>query len=103
MNLSSTILWGFVATVILSSLLVACRGLHLTRIDIPFLLGTIWTDDRDKAKWSGAILHFFFGWAFALIYVWAFEITGFETWWFGMLIGLIHAVFVLTAGMDIVA
>lgn len=46
MDFNSVILWGFAATLVLTSLLVLCRNLHLTRMDIPFLLGTIITGDR---------------------------------------------------------
>lgn len=102
MNVFDTLIWGFAATCVLTSLLVGARAFHLTRIDIPFLLGTLWTDDRDKAKWSGSILHFVFGWLFAFIYAWAFASSGIKTWWFGMLIGLVHAFFVLSMGMAIV-
>jgi uncharacterized membrane protein YagU involved in acid resistance len=102
MNIGNTILWGFAATVVLSSIMVASRSLHFTRIDMPFLLGTIWTDDRDKAKWSGFLLHFVFGWIFAFIYAAAFESTGLKNWWFGAIIGIVHASFVLVAGMSIV-
>jgi len=45
----------------------------ITRIDIPFLLGTLWTDDRDKARWSGFAFHFMFGWLFAFIYAMAMD------------------------------
>jgi uncharacterized membrane protein YagU involved in acid resistance len=102
MNVESAILWGFAATLILTILLVGARNFHLTRIDIPFLLGTLWTADRDKAKWSGFILHFFIGWIFAFIYVYTFEQTGIKTWWFGMLVGFVHGAFVLTSGMGII-
>lgn len=102
MNVESILLWGFAATLILTTLLVAARAFHLTRMDIPFLLGTLWTDDRDKAKWTGSILHFIFGWIFAFIYALAFENTGIKTWWFGTLIGFVHAMFVLSTGMSIV-
>ncbi|MCM2349418.1 MAG: hypothetical protein NDI69_05305 [Bacteriovoracaceae bacterium] len=102
MNIASTLLWGFAATIVLTSLLVVARGLHLTRIDIPFLLGTLFTDDRDKAKWVGSLLHMGFGWFFALIYVLTFENIGIKTWWFGATIGFVHAFFVLTFGMNLV-
>lgn len=101
MNIAHTILWGFIATMALTSLLVGCRAFHLTRIDIPFLLGTLWTDDRDKAKWTGSLLHIFIGWAFAFLYLSIFESTGIRTMWLGMLIGFLHAVVVLSFGMTV--
>lgn len=103
MNVSSAILWGFGATIVLTTLLTAGRAFHLTRMDIPYLLGTMWTSDRHKAKWVGFIHHLMMGWIFAFIYAFAFEDTGLKTWWFGCLIGLVHAMFVLTAGMSVMA
>ena len=103
MDLNSTMLWGFASTLVLTSLLVLCRNLHLTRMDIPFLLGTLVTSDRNRAKWIGFLLHLLFGFIFAFIYVWAFEMTGLKHWWFGSLVGIVHASFVLTAGMNIVS
>ena len=103
MNISHVLLWGFASTLILSSILVISRGLHWTRMDIPFLLGTIWTSDRQKANWIGFLLHIFIGWIFAFLYVLVFEDTGQNHWWFGIILGLLHATFVLTAGMSIVA
>lgn len=96
MNWPSIILWGFAGTVLLTTLLSASRGLGFTRMDIPFMLGTMFTSDRDRARWIGFIVHLINGWAFALIYAFAFELTRLLHWWFGAIIGLIHALFVLT-------
>lgn len=102
MNIGHAILSGFAATVVLTTAIVSARALHFTRMDIPFLLGTIWTNDRDKAKWSGFIMHLVLGWIFAFIYIFFFEMTGLTNWWFGALIGVAHGAFVLTAGMGLV-
>lgn len=103
MNIPHVLLWGFGATLVLTSILVACRGLHLTRMDVPFLLGTLWTSDRKKANWSGFVLHILFGWTFALIYALAIEDTGLHYWWFGAILGFVHASFVLTLGMNVIS
>lgn len=99
MNWGSAILWGFAATVVLTTLLSGSRGLGLTRVDVPYLVGTMFTSDRDRAKRWGFGLHLLNGWIFAFVYVYAFITTGITTWWFGMLIGFVHAGFVLTMGM----
>jgi hypothetical protein len=57
-NWSGWVLWGFVATVFLTSILAGSQGLGLTRMNIPFLLGTIFTSNRDKAKFIGLLLSF---------------------------------------------
>jgi len=99
MNWGSALLWGFAGTIILTTILSAGRGLGLTRMDIPFMLGTMLTPNRDNAKILGFVFHLLNGWIFALIYVAAFEQTGLNRWWFGSSIGLVHSLFVLTAGM----
>ena len=99
MNWPSWLLWGFTATVVLTALLAGSRGLGLTRMDLTYLLGTIFTPDRDRAKLVGVFVHFVNGWIFSLLYVAAFQAWGMATWWLGALIGLVHASFVLTVLM----
>jgi uncharacterized membrane protein YagU involved in acid resistance len=96
MNWSSWLLWGFASTVVLTSILAGSQGLGMTRMNIPYMLGTIFTPSRDKAKFIGAFFHFANGWIFSLIYVAAFQALGRSTWWFGGLIGIVQATFVLT-------
>ena len=73
----------------------------MTRMNIPYLLGTIFTPNRDRAKLLGILFHFVNGWAFSLLYVAAFHAWGMATWWLGALTGLIHAAFVLTVAMPV--
>ncbi len=101
MNVGSALLWGFSATVVLTTMLSGARALGLTRIDIPFMLGTLFTSDRDRAKWAGFLFHFLNGWLFAFVYVAAFESTGYRSALFGMAIGAVHAAFVLIVAMGL--
>jgi hypothetical protein len=101
MNTDNLILWGFAATLILTILLAVSKPLGFTRMDLPFILGTLFTPNRKKAPWIGFLAHLNLGWAFAFIYGAAFESSGLNTWWFGMAIGLVHGTFVLTAGLEI--
>lgn len=101
MNLGATLLWGFAATIVLTTLLSAGRAFGLTRMDISFMLGTMFTENRDKAKWFGFLFHLTNGWIFAFIYSAAFWNTGLSNLWFGAAIGLVHALFVLTVGMSL--
>src|SRR5436309_14633679 len=96
MNWSSWLVWGFASTVVLTSILAGSQGIGLTRMNIPYLLGTIFTPNRDRAKFIGFLLHFANGWIFSFIYVAAFQALHRSTWWIGAGIGLIHGVFVLT-------
>jgi uncharacterized membrane protein YagU involved in acid resistance len=99
MNWSSWLLWGFASTVVLTSILAGSQGIGMTRMNIPYLLGTIFTPDRDRAKFIGIFLHFLNGWIFSLIYVAAFQVLGRSTWWFGGLIGVVQAIFVLAVAL----
>jgi uncharacterized membrane protein YagU involved in acid resistance len=101
MNLPSILLWGFAATIILTGSIVLAQSLGLTRIDIPFILGTMLTADRDRAKVIGLVAHLVNGFVFALVYALAFEAIGQATWWFGMLIGAVHGLFVVVVALPI--
>ena len=96
MNWSNWLLWGFAGTVVLTSILAGSQGIGLTRMNIPYLLGTMFTPNRDRAKLIGFLFHFANGWIFSLAYVAAFHAVGTATWWFGALIGVVQAGFVLT-------
>lgn len=101
MNVGSWLLWGFVSTVVLTAILGGSQGLGITRMNIPYLLGTMITPDRDRAKLYGILIHFVNGWIFSLIYVAAFQAWGMATWWLGAITGLVHASFVLMVGMTV--
>jgi uncharacterized membrane protein YagU involved in acid resistance len=94
-NVASWLLWGFAATIVLTTIMAASQGLGLTRINIPYMLGTLVTPSRDKAKFFGIWLHIVNGWLFSLIYVAAFHAWGQADVWRGAAIGLVHALFVL--------
>lgn len=102
MNVPSWLLWGFVGTIVLTTIMAGSQGMRLTRMNLPYMLGTMFTPSRDRAKLVGFIVHLFNGWLFSLLYVAAFHALDRATWWLGAIIGLVHAAFVLTAGMRIV-
>lgn len=95
-NWSSWLLWGFLSTLLLTTVESATQGLGITRINIPYMLGTMFTADRDRAKLYGFLVHVVNGWAFSLLYVLAFESWHVANWWRGALIGVVHALFVLS-------
>ena len=99
MSWGSWALWGFVATLVFSTLSSGSQGLGITRMNIPYMLGTICTGDRDRAKLYGFGLHVVNGLVFSLLYVAAFQSLHRATWWLGAIIGFVHAAFVLTVGM----
>ncbi len=99
MNWGSWLLWGFVATVVLTTIMAGSQGLRLTRMNLPYMLGSMFTPSRDRAKLIGFGVHVLNGWLFSLLYVAAFHEWERATWWTGAAIGFVHAAFVLTAGM----
>lgn len=101
MSWGSWALWGFVATLVLSTMASASQGLGLTRMNLPYMLGTLFTADRDRAKLAGFFVHLANGWIFSLLYVLAFQAWHRATWWLGAAIGLVHAAAVLTIAMHI--
>lgn len=100
-NWSNWIVSGLIATLALSTMLSASQGLGLTRINIPYLLGTVLTEHREKARIYGFLAHLVNGWLFSILYVFLFETRHMANWWFGLLIGLAHALVVLTVGMSL--
>ena len=101
MNWGGWLLWGFVGTVVMTTLMAGSQGLRLTRMSLPYMLGTMFTPNRDRAKLLGFGVHLLNGWLFALLYVAAFHAWGRTAWWLGAGIGFVHAAFVLTAGMQL--
>jgi uncharacterized membrane protein YagU involved in acid resistance len=93
------LLWGFAGTIVLTTIMAGSQGLGMTRMNIPYILGTMVTPNRDRAKVLGVLMHVLNGWAFSLVYVVAFHLWDGATWWKGALIGLVHATFVLAAAM----
>lgn len=68
-------------------------------MNIPYMLGTMVTADRDRAKVVGFGLHLLNGWLFASVHAAAFESWGRASWWRGAGIGLVHGLFVLVTGL----
>jgi uncharacterized membrane protein YagU involved in acid resistance len=99
MNRGGIVLWGFTSTVVLTVLTSGSQALGLTRMNLPYMVGTIFTPNRDRAKVVGFAVHFLNGWLFASVYAAAFQSWRRSTWWLGAAIGLVHALFVLVPGM----
>jgi hypothetical protein len=92
---------GVVGTLVLTTGLRAASELGLTRMDLPFLLGTAVTHDRVRAKAFGYALHFLFGLLFALAYYAVFTVIEESGFLLGTLFGFVHALFAATALVNI--
>jgi hypothetical protein len=93
MSIWNALVGGFVATLVLTTALSGASELRLTRMDIPFLLGTAVTEDRMRAKAVGYALHFVAGLVFALLYYVGFVVLGHAGWLPGLVFGGVHALF----------
>jgi hypothetical protein len=92
---------GFVGTLILTTVLRAASELNLTRMDLPFLLGTVFSSDRSRAKAIGYVAHFVMGLVFALPYYALFVALGRSDWWLGALFGLGQSLFAGTVLVNV--
>lgn len=92
---------GFVGTLVLTTLLRAASEFHLTRMDLPFLIGTAFTGDRPRAKAFGYLAHFVLGQLFALGYYAVFLALGRHDWWLGAVFGLCHGLFAGTVLINV--
>jgi hypothetical protein len=97
-----TLVGGLLGTVVLTTVLRAAGALGLTRMDLPFLLGTAMTADRVRAKLYGYALHFVFGLLFALGYWAVFATLGRSGVLIGASLGLVHALFAGTALVNVI-
>jgi hypothetical protein len=84
---------GLIGTVILTSGLRVSQEVGLTRMDLPLLLGTMFTDDRSRASIVGYVVHFVNGLLFSLGYAGIFAAVGRAGWDIGLVIGAAHALF----------
>lgn len=101
MSVVAALAGGFAGTLVLTIALAAASALHLTRMDIPFLLGTAFTANRARARVLGYVLHFVAGLVFALIYFALFVTLGRAGWALGAGFGFAHALFAGTALVNI--
>ena len=90
MSIWAALAGGFVGTLVLTTVLRTATELHLTRMDLPFMLGTAVTEDRARAKAIGYAAHFVLGLAFAMGYYGLLLALGRSDWWLGALFGFGH-------------
>jgi hypothetical protein len=82
---------GAIGTIVLTSGLRLAQELGLTRMDIPLLLGTAFTDRRSRAMLIGTTIHFANGLLFAIAYYAVFRAVDEAGWAFGAALGVAHA------------
>jgi len=84
------------ATAAMTMLMYLAPRMGLPKMDIPGMLGSMFTSNKGTATGLGMVLHFMMGVIFALIYalVWSLGI-GSPTWIWGLIFGALHAVGVI--------
>ena len=82
--------FGLVATSALTAVMITAQLAGLTRLDLPLVLGTLVTEDPDRARVAGFLIHLVVGQVFALGYTIVFALLHRATWWLGGLLGLLH-------------
>ena len=103
MGIVSILLWGFVASAMMATVLEGSQFMGLSRLSLPFLFGTFVTDDRHRAMVLGFVLYLVGGWLFAALYYLLFADLGVATWWLGAIVGLLHGAFLLTVFLPMLA
>jgi hypothetical protein len=96
MHILNWLLWGFIATLVLTTIMAFSQQYRLTRMNLPFILGTMFTPDRDRAKVIGFFFHIVNGWFFSFVYIAIFESLDYANWFFGALTGFIHGIIVIS-------
>jgi hypothetical protein len=100
-SLWNMIVWGFVATLGMTTVIQGAQGLGLTRLSLPFLAGTFFTGDRRRAVIIGFALYVAGGWIFAFLYFLLFTSLGIYAWWLGLAAGLLHGLVLLVAALPL--
>ncbi len=88
-------LWGFIATAAMSAVMFGSQRLGYSRLSLPFLIGTMFTGDRSAANVAGLVFYLMGGWLFAFVYYFIFVSIHHSSWWFGAIVGTLHAVVLL--------
>ena len=102
-NLPNLLFWGLIATTAMTTILQASQGLGLSRLSLPFLFGTFFTGNRNRAIVVGFIAYVIGGWIFAFFYFLFFASIQRATWWLGAILGILHGIFLLVCALPLLA
>lgn len=94
-------LWSLIATVAMTTILYGSQGLGLSRLSLPFLLGTLFTENRSRAVVLGFVLYVLGGWLFAFLYFLVFASLDSASAGFGALLGVLHGLFLLVVALPL--
>jgi hypothetical protein len=97
------LVWGIIATLAMNAVMFSSQSFGWSRLNLPLLLGTFFTDDRNAANTLGFLLYLIIGWLIAFFYFLLFDLIGHPAWWMGAVVGFVHGVLVLTALLPMLA
>ena len=100
-DFAGLVVGSLLGTLVMTTIMEGGQSLRLTRMSLPFILGTWLTENRTWAKVWGFVFHFANGVGFALGYGLFFEVVGRSDWWLGAVAGALHGTFVLTVVLPI--
>jgi hypothetical protein len=101
MNWVVLIVLGFLATTAFTIIMELAIGLRFTRMNIPFILGALFSPNRSKANVYGILLHFLVGPCLAFVYFWIMYALGWLSIWFGLILGIFQGIFLVSVGCAI--
>ena len=87
--------FGLGATVALTTTMLSAQVAGLSRMDLPMMLGTMFSEVPDRARVIGFFVHLVNGQLFALLYAAAFSVLDLATWWLGAAFGIFHGLVAL--------
>jgi hypothetical protein len=93
---------GLLGTALMTALMEWGQARRVTRISLPYLLGTMVTERRPLIRITGSVLHFLNGVVFASGYALVFRTVGRAGWLRGALLGAVHGGVVLVALLPII-
>lgn len=93
---------ALVGTATMTAVMECAQARRVTRMSLPFVLGTMVTERRSLVRVWGTLLHFANGLLFASGYALVFERTERANWRLGAGIGALHGLTVLVALLPII-
>lgn len=96
------LVWGAVATLLMTTVLEGAQLIGLSRLSLPFLFGTFVTGSRRRALILGYVLYALGGWMFGIVYALLLE-SLWPAWWIGLLAGVVHGLFLVCVFLPLLA
>jgi hypothetical protein len=102
MDVIGLVVGALLGTVVMTTVMEAGQAARWSRLSLPYLLGTMITQDRRWIRIVGATVHVANGLVFALGYALLFEALDRSDWWIGLLAGVDHALAVLVVLLPLI-